>query len=58
MMTIAQNPMQEFTWVILYLITIKILFNLVTSCTPIMEIIQEIMKMCSSEKIKCLRFKL
>lgn len=58
MITIAQNPMQEFTWVILYLITIKILFNLVTSCTPIMEIIQEIMKMCSSEKIKYLRFKL
>ena len=52
MITIAQNPMQEFTWVILYFITIKILFNLVTSCTPIMEIIQEIMKMCSSEKIK------
>lgn len=50
--------MQEFIWVILYFITIKILFNLVTSCTPIMEIIQEIMKMCSSEKIKYLRFKL
>lgn len=58
MITIAQNPMQEFTWVILYFITIKILFNLGTSCTPIMEIIQEIMKMCSSEKIKYLRFKL
>lgn len=58
MIAIAQNPMQEFTWVILYFITIKILFNLVTSSTPIMEIIQEIMKMSSSEKIKYLRFKL
>lgn len=58
MIAIAQNPMQEFTWVILCFITIKILFNLVTSCTPIMEIIQEIMKMSSSEKIKYLRFKL